>query len=376
MAKLTARQIPKLPAGRHSDGQTLTLLVTATGGRSWVQRLTVNGRRVDIGLGGWPIVTLAAARDAALANRRKVHAGQDPRGERRKAAVPTFESAAERTIDATRPAWKHADRTAGVWRRTLAMYAFPAFGSRRIDQIERGDVIGVLEPIWGEKPQAARSLRGYINAVFAWAVAHEMISTNPADGLDAALPAQRIVTRHFRAMHHENIAAALVVIAASNATDTVKAALRFVALTACRSAEARGATWAEIDLERALWTIPASRMKGGKPHVVPLAPQAVDVLRSLPRGDDSAYVFPGRNPGAPLANATLLTAARTMGLDGTIHGFRTAFRTWASETGARFEVAEMALAHNVGSAVERAYNRSDLLDARRELMDKWASYIA
>lgn len=377
MPKLTARQIPKLATGRHSDGGTLTLLVTATGGRSWVQRLTIDGRRVDLGLGGWPVVTLAAARDAALANRRKVHAGEDPRGERRKASVPTFEVAAERTIAANRPAWKHADRMAEVWRRALAAHAFPVFGSRRLDQIERADVIGILDPIWGSKPQAARSLRRYVSAVFAWGVAHDLIARNPADGLDAALPAQRTVTRHFPAMDHGNVAAALVVIDASRASDSVKACLRFVALTACRSAEARGMTWAEVDRDAATWTIPAEKMKGQKAHTVPLSPAAIAVLDAMrpAQVDPSAYVFRGRTPGGPLSQSTLLAAAKTNGLGGSIHGFRTSFRTWAAETGAPFEVAELCLAHNVGSNVERAYSRSNLLDRRRELMDRWADYI-
>ena len=272
MGKLTARKVGALPAGRHSDAGTLTMLVTPTGGRSWVQRLTVRGRRVDIGLGGWPVVTLAAAREAAMVNRRTVHAGGDPRAERRKASAPTFAAAADKAIAANRPAWKHADRTAGVWRRTFQMYAYGVIGARRVDEIERVDVIGVLEPIWASKPQAARKLRSYIAAVFAWCISHDLIASNPAAGIDAALPAQRTVTRHFPAVKHDNLPGALVVIEASRASAAVRSCLRFVALTATRSAEVLGATWGEVDLQGRTWTIAAERMKGGVEHRVPLSP--------------------------------------------------------------------------------------------------------
>ena len=178
-------------------------------------------------------------------------------------------------------------------------------------------------------------------------------------------------------MKHDNLPGALVVIEASRASAAVRSCLRFVALTATRSAEVLGATWGEVDLQGRTWTIAAERMKGGVEHRVPLSGQAVAVLEGMRRGGDTAFVFPGRTPGAPLSHSTLLAAAKTMGLGGSVHGFRSSFRTWASEcTDADHAVMELSLGHAVGGNVERAYARSDLFDKRRELMDTWASYIA
>ena len=258
----------------------------------------------------------------------------------------------------------------------------PVFGDRRVDQIGREDVLRVLTPIWTAKPEIGRKVRQRIRATLAWAQAHGYVEHNLAgEAIDGALPSLPAVKAHFRALAYREVAAALDVIEASRASVSAKACLRFVVLTACRSGEARGATWAEIDLETYEWRVPASRMKGDAEHRVPLSNAALDVLefvRPLRSRADLVFPSPSR-PGKKLSDMTLTKLLRDSGLSdrATVHGFRTSFRTWASErTSVPHAVCEMALAHRVGSDVERSYARSDLFEKRRGLMDQWAAYVS
>ena len=289
MGNLSAGQIWKLPPGRHSDGGTLHLLVQPTGSRSWTQRLTIDGVRVDLGLGSTMLVALGKARKRALANRVLVADGGDPRAERRRrraqavpeaAAGPTFREAAAKAFEANRARWRGA-RAATEWRQQLERYAFPVLGEMPILSIGRGDVLRALESTWVEKPALARKLRTRIRSIFSWAIGAGHIEANPVDLAAGALPAQRVVKAHHRALPHAETGAAMVVIRASVAPATAKAALEFAILTAARSGEARLAKWAEINVERRTWTIPAARMKAHREHRVPLSDAALAVLDRL-----------------------------------------------------------------------------------------------
>ena len=381
MWKLTARKVRALTTpGRYADGGTLHLVVSPRGTKSWVQRITIDGRRRDIGLGGWPVVSLAMARDRAFANRRAVADGRDPLSHKRRPKTPTFREASERALEANRPRWRNP-KTTDNWIATMDKYVHPVFGDRRVDQIGREDVLRVLTPIWTAKPEIGRKVRQRIRATLAWAQAHGHVEHNLAgDAIDGALPSLPAVKAHFRALPYREVGAALETIEASRASVSAKACLRFVVLTACRSGEARLATWDEIDLEAREWRIPESRMKAAVEHRVPLADAALDVLESVrPLRNPAGLLFPSPSrPAKTLSDMTLTKILRDTGLAGraTVHGFRSAFRTWASErTSLPHAVCEMALAHRVGSDVERSYARSDLFDKRRGLMDQWATYV-
>ena len=383
MGRLTAATVRGLSKpGRYGNGpgSTLYLVVQPSGARSWVQRLVINGKRHDIGLGSATLVSLKEARERAFANRKLARDGGDPLAHKRKAKVPTFRTAAGRTFEANRARWRSA-KTAANWTTAMEKYAYPVFGDRRVDQVGREDVLRVLTPIWTAKPELARKLRRRIRAVFEWAQAHGFIEHNVAgEAINGALAPMPAVKAHFRALPYSEVAAALEAVEAARASLTVKACLRFVVLTACRSGEARGATWGEIDVDNRVWRIPSDRMKAQRDHRVPLtdaALAALDQVRSLRDSSDLIFPSPVR-PGKPLSDMALTKALRDCGLSGraTVHGFRSSFRDWASErTSVPHAVCEMALAHAVGSAVERSYARSDLFEKRRDLMAAWAQFV-
>ena len=377
MGRLSHGRIKSLRSvGMHGDGDTLYLRVAPGGSKSWIQRVAVNGRRRDIGLGGWPVVSLARARQRAFANRVAISEGRDPLAEKRQTQKPTFREAAVKTFEANRPRWRNV-KTAKNWTQQLQRHAFGVVGDMPVDQIGREHVLRILTPIWTKHPEAARKVRGRIRATLAWCQAHGYVEHNVAgEAIDAALPAMPAVAAHYRALPYQEVGKALQIVEASSASLCVKACLWFVVLTACRSGEARGAKWREIDIEAREWRIPASRMKTNAEHRVPLSDAALAVLeRVLPLRDSSDLVFPSVR-GRELSNMTLTKCLRTAGIDAVPHGFRTSFRTWASErTSVPHAVAEMALAHAVGSSVERSYARSDLFEKRRGLMDRWAAYV-
>ncbi len=273
--RLRAKQIGTLPPGRHGDGGTL-FLVVEPGGRSrhWVQRLTVDGRRRDLGLGGYPYVGLADARAAAFANRQLARRGGDPTAAVRQSRIPTFRTACERVEEGA--AWKGFGPENR--RRALERYC-GSIMARQLDQIRRADVIAILAPVMAEKPATGSKLHGWIRGALAWGVAREHIEFNVADGIAAALPSARKAKKHHAALPYSEVGTALDAIAASTASESVQACLRFTILTAVRSGEARGAKWSEIDMAGAEWRIPGERMKGGDTHRVPLPPDAMETLR-------------------------------------------------------------------------------------------------
>ncbi len=377
--KLTAAKVKAIAMpGMHGDGDTLYLNVSKSGAKSWIQRLTINGRRHDIGLGGWPVVSLAKARKRAFDNRVAIDEGRDPLAEKRKAKMPTFHEAARRTYEANRPRWRNA-KVEKTWWQQLERHALPALGNLPVDRIGREDVLRVLTPIWTRHPEAARKLRQRIRAILAWAEAHGFADRNVAgDAIAGALPSMPAVKEHFRALPYGEVAGALATVEASGASVAAKACLRFIVLTAARYGEARGATWGEIDIEAREWRIPASRMKAGVEHRVPLSDTALAVLEEMrPFRETGDFIFPSPyGKGRPLSDMALTRMLRATGLAdrATIHGFRSSFRDWCAERGTQRDVAEAALAHTVGG-VEGAYFRSDLYERRRVLMDQWADYL-
>ena len=382
MGKLSDRTIRNLQTpGKHSDGDTLFLVVSPSGSKSWVQRLTIRGKRHDLGLGSYPVISLAEARRKAFENRMHAKSGADPLAEKRevvfKDRVPAFEVLARQHIAENSHAWRNA-KHAAQWLSTLQSYAFPTIGAIKVDEITRKQVVETLSPIWHTKAETARRVRQRIRAVMDRAVALEYVDYNPAgDAINGALAKMPRIKSHHRAAPYKELPGALRAIGASTASLPVKLAFEMMTLTACRSGEVRGMTWDEVDLKSCTWTIPAERMKAGRPHSVPLPRRALEILgeaRSL--SGDYNLVFPAPRSGGPISDMAFTQVLRRLDLDFVPHGLRSSFRDWASEqTDAPHAVMERALAHVVGNATEAAYARSDLLGRRRDLMENWGTFL-
>ena len=357
---------------------TLVLAVQPSGSRQWVQRLVIRGRRRELGLGGFPLVSLAEAREAAFHNRKLARQGGDPLAHKRKSEVPTFEEAARTVIAIHRSGWRNA-KHAAQWDSTLREYAFPRLGKRPVSDIDTKDVMAALLPIWTEKPETAKRVRQRIGTIMKWAIAQGHRTDNPAgEALGAALPKTGNGKRHHAALPHAKVADAIEAVRGSGAGIAVKLAFEFLVLTAARSGEVRLATWDEIDTDARTWTIPAERMKANQEHRVPLCARAMQILAEARALEEaSGLVFPGRRASKPLADLTLSKLMRDLNIDAVPHGFRSSFRDWAAErANAPPAVAEAALAHTVRNKVEAAYNRTDLFERRRKLMDQWAGYLS
>ena len=376
--RLIASDVELASVGKHADGGGLTLVVKPSGRRSWIARISVDGKRRDIGLGPYPAIGLEHAREKAA--RLRADAADDrPAKAPRARDVLTFAEAASAVHALNEPSWRNA-RHAQEWLDSLRRHAAP-LQDLPVDRIARADVLAVLHPIWQDKPATARRVRQRIRKVLAYAMAlYEHIPSNPAgDGIEAALPPIPRIRRHQRALDYRDVPRALEKVTSSGASEAAKLCLRFLALTATRSGEARGSRWSEIDEGNAAWRIPDERMKSGTEHRVPLSPQALEALDGARRLDDgSGLVFPSPlKSGHPLSWQTLLKLLRTNELDCTVHGFRSSFKTWAIEaTSTPWAVSEAALAHVVGNSTESAYVRGDLFEQRRVLMTAWADFIA
>ncbi len=378
MGRLTPLQIRNLKEpGRYSDGDGLYLELTGPSKGNWQLRATVNGRRRDIGLGSLALVSLKEARDAAFELRRDIQRGIDPVAERkrRRLEILTFKAAALRVHAEQKASWKngkHQDQ----WITTLENYAFPLLGNRLANDIEGPLIREVLLPIWLTKPETARRVKQRIGVVLDWAYASGMRPTEaPMRSVSRVLPRQPKKDGHFAAIPYDAVPSFRAHL--HTRLSVPRLALEFLILTAARSGEVRGAKWGEIDLEAKLWTIPASRMKVGKEHVVPLSNAAIDLLERARQyhAPCSNLLFPGRDVRRPLSDMTLLKILRYADLPYTVHGFRSAFRDWAAEqTSYPGEVAEAALAHTVANKVEAAYRRTNYLDKRREMMADWATF--
>lgn len=390
---LTPLAVKNAKPGRHADGGGLHLLVKESGARSWVYRYMLKGKSRDIGLGaaaGPDQVSLAAARDAAAALRLKVKAGVDPLQERQQMAAEalaaaqaahlagiTFRAVAESYIAANEGSWRNAKHRQ-QWRNTLATYVYPVMGDLPVSQIATAHVLNILEPIWNAKPETASRVRGRIETVLDAAKARGYREgENPArwrGHIAQILPVRSRLTRgHHKAMPYEAIPAFVAALRGRKATAAL--ALEFAILTAARTSEVLGATWSEVDLDKAIWTIPAARMKAGKEHRIPLSPRAVEILEAM-KPLDKGWLFPA-DKGGKLSTMAMSMLLRRMKQDCTVHGFRSGFRDWAAEcTGYAHEICEMALAHVIGNKAEAAYRRGDLFEKRKRLMADWAAYCA
>ena len=359
--------------GRGGRGLSLRVYRTVDGRitKTWRQRVRIDGRLTSIGLGPYPEVTLAEARRNALDNSRMVRQGRDPRGR----GVPTFAKAARRTIELHRDSWKEGSPLPQQWESTFRLHAAPLM-DKPVDRITSADVLGCLSPIWSTMPTAARKAKHRIAAVFRWSIGRNYRRDNPVDRAVAALPKQNgNAGGHHRALQHGEIAVALRAIRRVGNGSPAALCVELIALTAVRPGEARGARWDEIDMDAARWTIPAARMKAGREFAVPLGTGALDVLeRARKLSDGSPLVFPSR-AGRMLAPNTVSGVLRLAGVASTLHGFRSSARSWMADSGVPAEVAEACLAHVPKSRVVQAYQRSDLLERRAEVMQEWSEYV-
>jgi integrase len=385
--KLTARTVASLSKpGKYSDGGGLYLRIDGEGAparRRWIMRFVARNRTREMGLGGYPEISLADARKARDAAENIVRAGQDPIAEReisRLAQVgkPTFGQVADALIEAKSPEWRNEKHRA-QWAMTLREYAAP-LRSRPVDEIDTDAVLLALRPIWRSKPETASRLRGRIETVIDAARAKGHIPPNEANParwkghLDKLLPKRTTPSRgHHAALPYAKLPSFIADLRARDATAGL--ALEFCILTAARSGEVYGARWNEFDLDNSLWVIPAARMKAAREHRVPLSSRAMGILTALHDLQLGDFVFPGRRHDKPLSNMAMEMMLRQMKVDVTVHGFRSAFRDWAgNETEFPRELAEAALAHVIGDKAEQAYRRGDALEKRRRLMDAWAEF--
>ena len=386
--KLTARQVATAKPGKYEDGAGLRLVVSPRRARKWVLRVTVDGRRREMGLGSFPDVSLADAREAASAARVLAKSGVDPiqakRAPQRK--IPTFTTCAAAYIQAHRHGWKNA-KHGRQWVRTLKTYARPALGDITVDRIETADVLKVLQPIWTNKTETAKRVQGRMENILDYAAAHKYRDPmNPArwrGHLDKLLPKPTKVKKaaHHPAMPYSEVPTFFAELEATGSPSA--RALQFMILTATRTNEVIQATWDEVDLDAAIWSIPGPRMKAGREHRVPLPESAIAILNTLSRIAGNPFLFPGARSRRPLSNMAMLTQMRRMGFGpkGTKgpyvpHGFRSSFRDWAGEVSSfPRDVAEMALAHVIQNKAEAAYRRGDLFEKRWKMMQEWADYV-
>lgn len=392
-----ARELHKLSAvtvknetkpGRHRDGGGLILNVSATGSKSWTFIWVRDGKKREMGLGSYPAIALAAARERAAECRAILAAGGDPIAARDKVeqqavqeaeAGKTFADAVTDFLGSVEGGWRNEKHRA-QWRMTLGPDYCKAIRSKAVAGITTDDVLGILRPIWTTKAETASRLRGRIERVIDYATVRGWYDKpNPArwkGHLKNALPARQKLQRgHHAAMPYEDVPAFVTRLRAAEAM--AARGLEFLILTAARSGEVLDAQWSEIDLDAGLWTVPAHRMKAGKEHRVPLSNRALEIVKALHEAKLHDYVFPGQAKGKPLSNMSFHMLMRRLKVDDfTPHGFRSSFRDWAAEeTDHAREVAEAALAHTIGDATERAYRRGDALAKRRALMQDWADYV-
>jgi integrase len=390
MGKLTATGVKRAALkepGTYVDGDGLMLVVKASKNRtsvrrSWMLRVLVDGKRRDFGLGSADDVSLADARDKADTMRKQAKAGIDPVLQKRAAklarlTIPTFQKAAESTHDEQKSSWRN-EKHQGDWLSSLRLYVFPVLGDVRIDLIDAPMIRDVLLPIWLTKPETARRVRQRIRAVMGWAASNGYRPAIDLSVMDAGLPKQPKRDGHFAAMDWQDVPAFVAKVRA--APETVgRLALLFTLLTACRSGETRGALWEDFDLDAATWTIPSSRMKAGREHVIPLSAPALAILEraKLLRTENrkGVPVFPGRG-GSPVSDMTMTKVMRDADQTASVHGFRSSFKDWASEnTSFPDAVSEAALAHTDGNKTRRAYRRTDFFKMRVDLMAAWAAYV-
>ena len=377
MGKLTFKKIQALNVpGLYGDGGTLFLRVAPRGSKQWVQRLVIRKKRQDLGLGGFPLTSLNEAREKAFHNRKSARNGGDPVSERRQREnVPTFAEALEKVIQLHEGTWKDKGRTREQWHNTMRLYVFPSLGRMRVSDIDARDVLRIVGPLWTEKNETAMKIKRRVSVVMDWAVMHGYRTDNCVTALKGNLPKADSLKGHYKMIPHEDVAAAIAKTKASTAYPSTIACFEFSVLTASRSQESRGAKWEEMNFRSATWDIPGTRTKTGKAFRVPLSRRAVKILEDQKaRTGDSPLVFPAPR-GGMLSDATVSKMVRTCQIQGVPHAIaRACFRSWCADSNISREVAEACLAHTV-QGVEGAYQRSDLFERRRSVMQQWADYV-
>lgn len=389
--KLSQLKIDRLrSAGIYGDGAGLSMKVTTGGSKSWVFRYMLAGKAHWMGLGSYPDVSLAEAREKASELRKLTRQQIDPLAEKRKqvsvirAAISkaiTFDDASAKYIDAHKASWKN-EKHVDQWTNTLKTYASPVIGNVDVSLIDTGHIMRILEKdnFWNTKTETASRVRGRIESVLDWATVRKYrTGENPArwkGHLDKLLPARTKVKKveHHPALPWLEMGAFMVKLRQQEGV--AAKAVELAILTACRSGEVRGALWEEFDLDNGIWIVPPERMKAKKEHRIPLPEKAIQLLRKQKEQFPTGYVFPGMKEGKPLSDMSLTAVLRRMELNEiTIHGFRSSFRDWAAESTAYpNEMVEMALAHTIGNKVEAAYRRGDLFDKRRRMMNDWSNF--
>lgn len=406
LSAIEVKRLQKLGMNPVGGVSGLCLRINEGEGRSWILRTMIGVRRRDIGLGGFPSVTLAEAREKARLLKAEIAAGSDPVKERKQRRAEllaverkgkTFKEAVEQFLASGTLSGLRNSKHQAQWGSTLRTYAVPILGDKSLDEIAVADVKAVLDPLWLEKNETAARLRGRIERVLDWATVCGMRSgDNPArwkGNLSELLPKRRAgaAGENHRALPIDLASAWFASL--RRQSSLAAQALQFLVLTAARSGEVRGALWSEVDLDKGLWTIPAKRMKAGKEHRVPLSKTSLALLRRIPRFPGSSHVFPSGRGGA-MSDMTLSAVMRRMqevevregrtgwidprsGRQAVPHGLRSTFRDWVAEkTNYPRDLAEIALAHQVGTEVERAYRRSDMLEKRRQMMQAWSGFLA
>ena len=372
--------------GTYPDGGGLSLRVHPSGSKNWVVRTTIKGKQTNIGVGGYPEITLLKARNLAESKIKEIKAGKNPVAANREvkretlriASIPTFRQAAQDTFNLNKGKWR-SERHTEQWLTCLERYAYPVVGDKRVDQITRSEVLEVLRPIWDTVTETAYRVRQRMEAVFGYAIANEWRDSNPADKtVSKALPHSPRQKHHHAALPYADVPAAIRAAHESTADQVTKLAFEFMVLTAARAGEARLADWSEIDLDAATWTIPAHKMKGNRTHRVPLSDRAVTILQEAKAFDQgNGVVFPSSRNGKPLSDMCFTNLLRRLEIASVPHGFRASFKDFALETFEAYGplLSEAALAHKLGSTLESTYTRTDLLEQRRPLMQSWGTYV-
>ena len=376
MRTMTAAQVKRVTAkGFYRVAETLYINVKESGRKHWIQRVTVEGRRRDLGLGPYPLVDTLTAQQKAIENLRKIYENQPIELNEKRRRV-TFSQAAAESLEIRRGGWKNG-KEAKAWFARLENYAMPRLGNLPVASITGKDIEGVLKSIWEKQNPTARLVKQGIFDVLGYSKAKDYVTVNVADGIEKAMPKIKRKQENFASIPFEKVPAALQAIRGIN-SKPVKACLEFIMHTACRQNEARGATWSEIDFAKKLWQIPAERMKNNRPHTVPLSLQVMKMLSTInvDSSPKATLIFPSKQGIHKIQSpSTIRRGLEAAGLETTVHGFRASFSTWANEMGYDYRQVEIALAHAVGSQVEQVYNKAEFVSQRREMMQVWSNYL-
>jgi len=380
--KLTATFIKNIKdAGTYVDQGSpgLRLNVSKAGTMNWTQRLTIYGKVKELGLGGYPIVSLKDAREKAFGNKKIAASGKDPRAlSKKEQEIPFFKNAAYEVWEIQKAAWKNGKHIK-QWIQTLETYAFKEIGELKVSEITTFHIQNILLPIWNIKPETAKRVQQRLEKVMDWVIANGYRADNPVSAIASSLPKQDQSNRkNMRSLDCSEVSNCIRSVRDSKANIFTKLAFEFLVLTAARSGEIRNAVWSEIDIEKASWTIPAEKMKAKKEHKVPLSSQSIEILHQAKRNNTNTdLIFPSPKTNKPMSDMTLSKLVRELGFNTTVHGFRTSFKQWAvTKTNYPNELSERALAHSIKNKVEAAYNRDSQFNQRIPMMQDWAEYLS